>query len=83
MEEKNRLENLEEIEKKYKARNKYINDFQKEKYDRVICLLPKGQKEKITKRIKEKGLANISDYLRSLINADLKTAAGTDPEQNI
>ncbi len=83
MEEKNRLENLEEIEKKYKARNKYINDFQKTKYDRVICLLPKGQKEEITKRIKEKGLANVSDYLRSLINADLKTAAGTDPEQNI
>lgn len=80
MEDKNRLENLEEIEKKYKARNKYINDFQKVKYDRVICLLPKGQKEEITKRIKEKGLANISDYLRGLINADLEKAAGKNQE---
>ena len=80
MNDNNNLQELQKVAEKYKARNKYINDFQKQRYDRLICLLPKGQKQEIENRIKEIGINNISDYLRMLINADLKQAAGKDQE---
>lgn len=66
----NRLRELEEIEKKFKARNKYINDYQKNKYDRVVILLPKGEKETLNQVAKNKGFNNITDYVKSLIEKD-------------
>ena len=35
--------------------SKYINEFAKEKYDRIIVQVPKGQKAIIDEKRKEKG----------------------------
>ena len=73
MDEKRQKE-LELLEQKVKARQKYVNEYQKNKYDRIICLLPKGQREQIENRMTQKNIKTISDYLRSLIDDDLKKA---------
>ena len=71
-----RIKELEQLEQKIKARNKYLNDYQKSNYDRIICLLPKGTKEKIEKKIKENNYKTISDYIRAVIEKDLNDGAG-------
>ena len=68
--DKKRMEELEEIEKKYKSRNKYINDYQKNSYDRVTVLFQKGQKSEIEKTALKKGFKNISDYIKFLVEND-------------
>lgn len=69
--EKKRLEELEELEKKVKARNKYLNDFQKSRYDRLVLLLPKGDKQKVENAAKNRGFRTTTDYIKSLIETDL------------
>lgn len=69
--EKKRLEELEELEKKVKARNKYLNDFQKSRYDRLVLLLPKGDKQKVENVAKTRGFRTTTDYIKSLIETDL------------
>jgi len=42
---------------------KYINAFQKENYDRINLLVPKGAKEKYAAMAKERGMS-ISEFFR-------------------
>lgn len=51
---------------------KYMNDWQKEKLDRINLTVPKGQKEKIKQIAKSKGFSSTNAYLQSLINKDIK-----------
>lgn len=69
--DKKRLEELEKLEQKIKARNKYQNDFQKSRYDRIAVLLPKGYKEIVDNAIKEKGYRTITEYIKALIDKDI------------
>lgn len=50
---------------------KYKNDFQKEKYDRIIVNVEKGQKSVIdTYRVK-KGYSSLNAYITDLIRKDM------------
>lgn len=66
---------MTDAEKKLKARNKYINEWQKEKYYRLTVLIPKDQKEALYNTACNKGYKNISDYIKALIDQDASTAA--------
>ena len=78
----NRIKELEEKEKRLKARNKYINDFQKSKYDRIILLVPKGQKAVIDQVAKNNSYSSTADYLREIITADInKQLKKENPEK--
>jgi predicted DNA binding CopG/RHH family protein len=48
----------------------YQNNYNKEKYDRIGLMTPKGKKEKIKKKAAEKGMS-VNEYINSLINADM------------
>lgn len=50
---------------------KYKNDFQKEKYDRIIVNVPKGQKEVIDKQIKTHGYKSLNSFVVEAINEKL------------
>lgn len=73
---------LEKIAEKYKQRNKYINEWQKDKYYRLTVLIPKEQKAALTDHATKKGFKTVSDYVKQLIEKDMKTdqTAGTDQE---
>lgn len=73
-------EELEKIAEKYKKRNQYINQWQKDKYYRLTVLIPKEQKETIIETAKEKGFNTVSDYIKSLIDKDINGC--TDQEQS-
>lgn len=76
--EKNRLEKLEKQKRKQLDRqNKYIND----NYDRIGIVVPKGQKAIIENRSKEKGFKNITEYIRYLIENDIKQDGSPDGSQ--
>lgn len=70
---------MTDAEKKLKARNKYINEWQKEKYYRLTILIPKEQKEELTQTAAEKGFKTVSDYVKFLIDQDKNPAATVDP----
>lgn len=78
MDNNKRLEELEEMERKIKARNKYQNEFQKSKYDRIAVLLPKGYKPLVDKAIQNKGYRTITEYIKYLIDKDLNMSAAPD-----
>ena len=50
---------------------KYINEYMKEKYDRCIFNVPKGEKEKIQKHLKELGYNSLNAYVNDLIRKDM------------
>lgn len=52
---------------------KYQNDYNKQKYERMTILFPKGKKERVKNRatILNK---SVSGYLNDLIDNDLKSA---------
>lgn len=50
---------------------KYKNDFQKEKYDRLIINVSKGNKEKIENHRKSKGYKSLNAYVTDLIDKDM------------
>lgn len=68
----NRIKELEEIEKKFKARNKYNTNYQKNNYDRTVILLDKGQRKKVDEIAKSKGFKSITEYVKFLIDQDNK-----------
>lgn len=70
---------MTDAEKKLKARNKYINEWQKEKYYRLTVLIPKEQKEILYNTACSKGFKNISDYIKALIDQDASGGPGTLP----
>ena len=58
---------LADTEKKFNA-TEYKNKFQKEKYDRLIVNVPKGQKEVITSYAKENGFSSLNAFVVAAIN---------------
>lgn len=42
---------------------KYKNDFQKEKYDRIIVNVPKGRKEEIVRYAKKQGYNSLNAFV--------------------
>lgn len=53
---------------KKKAVYNYINDYQKEKYDRITILRKTGDKEYINNIAKEHGYRNITEFINSCID---------------
>lgn len=51
---------------------KYIQNYQKEKYDRCIFNIPKGDKEKLTAHWKGKGYDSLNKYINDLIKKDME-----------
>ena len=51
---------------------KYKNDFQKEKYDRIIVNVPKGQKELIEKISKQQGYKSLNSFVVHAINEKIE-----------
>ncbi len=51
---------------------KYKNDFQKEKYDRIIVNVPKGQKAVIDQKSKKLGYKSLNSFIVDLINKKLE-----------
>lgn len=51
---------------------KYINDYMKEKYDRCIFNVKKGQKKVIEEHYKAKGFKSLNAYINYLITADMQ-----------
>ena len=47
---------------------KYKNEFQKEKYDRIIVNVAKGQKKIIDQKAKELGYKSLNSFIVDLIN---------------
>jgi hypothetical protein len=47
---------------------KYKNDFQKEKYDRIIVNVPKGQKKDIEEQAKKMGYRSLNSFVVEAIN---------------
>lgn len=47
---------------------KYKNDFQKEKYDRIIVNVPKGQKQVISTEAKKVGYRSLNSFVVDAIN---------------
>ena len=58
--------------KEKQAAYKYVNNYQKENYDRITIMRPKGQKEMLTRIAKEKGYKTLSAFLNSCIDEKLK-----------
>ena len=51
---------------------KYKNDFQKEKYDRIIVNVPKGQKVIIDEIAKGKGYKSLNAFVVDAINEKME-----------
>ena len=58
---------MENEKEKFDA-TKYKNDFQKEKYDRIIVNVPKGQKQIIDDIAKSKGYKSLNSFVVDAIN---------------
>lgn len=57
--------------------SKYVNDFVKEKYDRLSIQVPKGNKAKIEAFRKEKGYSSLNAYINELIRRDMNETEQT------
>lgn len=62
---------MTEEKEKFDA-TKYKNDFQKEKYDRIIVNVPKGQKKLIDEYAKSQGYKSINSFVVDAINEKMK-----------
>lgn len=51
---------------------KYVNQYMKEKYDRCIFNVPKGQKKVIEEHYKAKGYKSLNAYINDLVSADMQ-----------
>lgn len=56
-------------------RSKYINNYIKEKYDRINLTVPVGTKEAIKSQASIEG-KSINEYIKGLISADLEKKSG-------
>lgn len=56
---------------------KYKNDFAKEKYDRIIVNVPKGNKKIIDEYRTEKGFSSLNQYINELIRKDMNENAAS------
>ena len=55
-----------------KAAFAYINEYQKEKYDRIIVNVPKGQKNIIDEQAKKRGYKSLNSFVVDAINEKLE-----------
>lgn len=55
-----------------KAAFDYINQYQKEKYDRITILRKAGEKERLTNIAKEKGFRSVTEFINQCIDEKLK-----------
>jgi len=62
---------MSEKEKSFDA-TKYKNDFQKEKYDRIIVNVSKGQKKIIDEYAKNQGYKSLNAFVVDAINEKMK-----------
>lgn len=51
---------------------KYKNEFQKEKYDRIIVNVPKGEKKIIDEKIKARGYKSLNSFVVEAIKEKLE-----------
>lgn len=51
---------------------KYKNNYQKEKYDRIIVNVPKGQKNVIDEQAKKRGYKSLNSFVVDAINEKLE-----------
>lgn len=51
-----------------KAAYAYINEYQKEKYDRITILRKNGEKERLTKIAKDKGYRTVTEFINACID---------------
>ena len=51
-----------------KAAFKYINEYQREKYDRITILRKPGEKEKLTEIAKLKGYRTLTEFINACID---------------
>lgn len=58
-------------EEKRKAAYNYVNEYQRQKYDRITILRPAGEKAKIDAIAKEKGMST-TQFINSCIDEKLK-----------
>ena len=51
---------------------KYINEYNKQKYDRITITRTKGDKSRIDKIAREKGFKSTNEFINSCIDEKLK-----------
>ena len=54
-----------------KAAFDYINQYQKENYDRITILRKNGDKEKLNQIAKEKGYRSVTEFINACIDEKL------------
>lgn len=57
---------------------KYIQEYQKENYDRCIFNVPKGGKEKIQEHYKKLGYTSLNQYINELVRRDMNQNSKSD-----
>lgn len=57
---------------------KYIQEYQKEKYDRLIFNVPKGEKDKIQEHYKKLGYTSLNQYINELVRRDMNENRNSD-----
>ncbi len=57
---------------------KYINNYMKEKYDRCIFNVPKGDKDKIQEHYKKLGYTSLNQYINELVRRDMNQNIKSD-----
>ena len=62
--------------------SKYINDFAKANYDRLIVQVSKGQKSVIEQHWKSKGYKSLNSYINTLIKRDMEQETGEGSKKN-
>lgn len=50
----------------------YINNYQKQNYDRITILVPKGRKEELTKISKENGYRTLTEFINTCVKEKLE-----------
>ena len=52
---------------------KYIQEYQKENYDRCIFNVPKGDKKKIQEHYQKLGYVSLNQYINELVRRDMNS----------
>ena len=55
---------------------KYVNEYTKEKYDRISINVKKGKRKEIEKHYKNKGYQSMNSYVNHLIDQDIEKSNG-------
>lgn len=66
------LKEYEKLKAQKEKQLKRQNEYMKNNYDRIALLLPKGSREKLTEKAAAAGFKTITEYIKALIENDLK-----------